>query len=28
MTKCVCGAPCTPKPKKGISIFGWTISRG
>jgi pilus assembly protein CpaE len=28
MTKCICDQPCTPEQKKGIRLFGWTISRG
>jgi pilus assembly protein CpaE len=28
MTKCICDQPCTPEQKKGISLFGWRISRG
>jgi pilus assembly protein CpaE len=27
MTKCVCGTPCALEPSKGISFFGWKLSR-
>ncbi len=28
MTKCICDHPCTPEHKKGISLFGFRITRG
>jgi hypothetical protein len=28
MTKCICDVPCTPELKKGVSLFGWRLSRG